>query len=285
MEKTETLDQAQAATSHRSFLQAASQPRMLVLLVVFLVIAMGCAGLGRWQLDRAFERAQLANEQQRREVESGGPTSIGEVLAPQQKFPGELIGRTITVAGIFEPERFYVMNRAVDEELGYVVVSGLRVSDDGLDGHSWADLSGAPVLPVVLGWAATLDEAEQVQIPDGQVALRAYLQGPEASGPPPDDASRISSISSAQLINYWGGPIYSAYAVLAESDPAVSSALTLLPRPQIDGGGPGMNLRNLFYAVEWWVFGGFAVALWIRMVRDNAKNRVDPFAMAGIDSD
>ena len=27
-------------------------------------------------------------------------------------------------------------------------------------------------------------------------------------------------------------------------------------------------MRNLLYALEWWVFGGFAVFIWWRYVRD-----------------
>ena len=42
-----------------------------------------------------------------------------------------------------------------------------------------------------------------------------------------------------------------------------------LPRPTIEG-GTGLNLQNLFYALQWWVFGGFAVLLWVRLVRDEA---------------
>nr|BFF18892.1 hypothetical protein GCM10025730_24130 [Promicromonospora thailandica] len=43
--------------------------------------------------------------------------------------------------------------------------------------------------------------------------------------------------------------------------------MVALPRPTIDG-GTGANLQNIFYALQWWVFGGFAVLLWVRLVRD-----------------
>jgi hypothetical protein len=35
------------------------------------------------------------------------------------------------------------------------------------------------------------------------------------------------------------------------------------------------KLRNILYAIEWWVFGGFAVFLWWRWVRDELDRARD----------
>src|SRR5699024_9991683 len=50
-----------------------------------------------------------------------------------------------------------------------------------------------------------------------------------------------------------------------ENLPALEPAAT----PVLDGGG--LNLRNLAYAGEWFIFGGFAVAIWWRMIRDESR--------------
>jgi DNA-binding transcriptional regulator of glucitol operon len=34
---------------------------------------------------------------------------------------------------------------------------------------------------------------------------------------------------------------------------------------------PTGSLQNLLYAIEWWVFGGLAVAGWVHLVRDEIK--------------
>ena len=34
--------------------------------------------------------------------------------------------------------------------------------------------------------------------------------------------------------------------------------------------------RNLFYAVEWWVFGGFALFVWVRYLLDERSPDQDP---------
>ncbi|WP_448631831.1 hypothetical protein [Cellulomonas soli] len=42
----------------------------------------------------------------------------------------------------------------------------------------------------------------------------------------------------------------------------------MLDPPAGDAGG--LNIQNLAYAAQWWIFGAFAVGLWLRLVRDEA---------------
>ena len=46
-------------------------------------------------------------------------------------------------------------------------------------------------------------------------------------------------------------------------------ALTAVPPAPVDEGG-GLGLRNAAYALQWWLFGAFALLLWWRMVRQDA---------------
>ncbi|MBL0884692.1 SURF1 family protein [Myceligenerans sp. I2] len=250
---------------------------MIALLLVFLLAAGGCGWLGKWQLDRAFERAELAAAQEAREQADAAPARIGEVLQPQAAFPGELVGRQVEVTGEFEPgEQVLVAGRVGDSgEVGYLVLAPLRVSDDGTGGDSWAGLSGAPVLAVVRGWVAEPSAADDP--PSGSVTVTGWLQVGEATSEAAaveEAAARtggdghwpvVHGIALGSLVQDWGGPIYSAYVV--DSDTGTGGALEQLPRPVIEG-GTGVNLQNAFYALQWWVFGGFAVALWVRLVRD-----------------
>jgi cytochrome oxidase assembly protein ShyY1 len=260
-------------------LSVARQPRMIGLLLLFLLAAAVCARLGVWQLDRAHERGDLADRQAAAGARSQGPESLGALLAPQSTFPGDLVGRQAWVEGEYVPStQMLVEGRAHDGEPGFLVLTALRVSDDGTGGASWAELSGPPVLPVVRGWVpATADgsepdvDAEVLAEPAGPVRLSGYLQASEALGQGSDVPGRTDSISSASLANVWGGPIYSGYVVVSSSDPAQPAGIELLDRPSIEG-GDGLNLQNLFYALQWWIFGGFAVLLWLRLVRDETRD-------------
>jgi len=257
---------ARATTSgsgRRTFWEMARQPRLLGILVLLLLAAAVCGRLGVWQLDRAYERAALAAQQEAAEAVSAGPEGLGEMLAPQESFPGELVGRQAWVTGTYEAAgQRLVAGRALDGRTGYLVLTPLRVSDDGTGGDSWAGLSGAPVVAVVRGWVPSA--TTPVDVPSGQARLTGWLQAGEAtSGAVSLPAGQVDRIALGALVQEWGGPIYSGYLV---ASPA-SDGLEQLPRPVIDGGS-GVNLQNAFYALQWWVFGGFAVLLWVRLVRD-----------------
>ncbi|MEG3615854.1 SURF1 family protein [Isoptericola haloaureus] len=268
-----------ALPARRSFWAVARQPRMLVVLLLLLLAAAVCGRLGVWQIDRAYERASLAAEQEAAEQAAAGPASLGELLPPQSALPGELVGREAWVSGTYEPDgQMLVTGRSLDGVEGYLVLTPLRVSDDGTAGESWADLSGPPVLPVVRGWVDSPDPgAEALEVPAGEVRVTGWLQASESTartGEVPANADGpplTQDIASSALANTWDGPIYAAYAVLTSSDPAQPSAASggpaPLPRPVLDG-GTDVDLQNFFYALQWWVFGLFAVALWVRLVRD-----------------
>ncbi|MGH3586058.1 MAG: SURF1 family protein [Pseudonocardia sp.] len=268
--------------ARRSFWAVAVQPRMLGILLLFLLAAAACARLGVWQLDRAYERAELAAQQEAAEAVAHGPEALGDLLPPQTSFPGELVGQETWVTGTYETEgQMLVAGRSLEGRTGYLVLTPLRVTDDGSGGESWASLSGPPVIPVVRGWVDSPDPgAAALDVPDGEVRVTGWLQAAESvqeGGEPlpenPDGPPLVDSISTGALVNSWGGPIYSGYVVLTSSEPAQAPAAdggpAPLPRPILEG-GDGVNLQNLFYALQWWVFGLFAVLLWVRLVRDEA---------------
>ncbi|WP_334169169.1 SURF1 family protein [Timonella senegalensis] len=264
-------------------LRASVQPKNLALLVLFLAAAAVCARLGVWQLERAYEHANLAREHEVAEAEAAAPQMLGEVLKPQVTFGGNLVGKRVQVQGEFEGENTVLIpGRAVNDTSGYLVVQSLRVTEDGTGGASWENLSGSPRLPVVRGWvpegavdasgALNNTYALATAEPQGEVSIEGWLQASESTIPDDLPAGQSSSISSAHLANLWGGPIYSGYLVANEMDPQQSTDLTYLPRPTIEGGN-GANLQNFFYALQWWLFGFFAVAIWLRTVVDDARKQ------------
>ena len=240
---------------------------MLVLLVVLLAAAAVCARLGAWQLDRAQARGAQAEQASVASREGAPAVPLDDVLAPQTSFDGDLLGRTVAVTGTYEPDgQLVVPDRSLDGRTGSIVLTPLRVAGGVGDGA---------VLPVARGWVASADDAGAP--PAGEVRLVGYLQAAEGSGALDPGAGTAESISTAQLVNLWGGPIYSGYLVLAESSPAQDAAVEALGPPQ-PRGGSGYDVRNLGYALQWWIFGLFAVGLWLRLVRDEAAGEPEPGA-------
>ncbi len=266
----------QRAAEPTTMLRAALRPRMLGLLVLLLAAAAVCGLLGAWQLGRAELRGEASREERAASLAAAAPVPLASVLAPQTSFRGDFVGRKVAVRGTYESSgQVVVPDRVHDGAAGFLVLTPLRVSSAGGAGEA----AGA-VLPVVRGWVATAADASPP--PEGPVDVVGFLQASEQSGPAIAEG-RSAAISSAQLVGAWGGPIYTGYLVLSSSTPPQDAALALLAPPTMPGGS-GMNLQNLAYAAQWWIFGGFAVLLWLRMVRDEARGgRSSAPARAGED--
>ncbi|MBF0689516.1 MAG: SURF1 family protein [Cellulomonas sp.] len=245
-----------------SLWRAALRPRMLGLLLVFLAAAAVCGRLGAWQLERADVRGAAAAEREAERVVSADPEPLAELLAPGETFVGDLVARKAVVTGTYDDDAtLLVTGRGHDGQTdGYLVLTPLRVPTS----------DGTAVLPVVRGWSSTADVAAA---PAGDVEVVGWLQVGEEAGRPISDG-RTDAISAAQLLAAWGGPVYTGYLVVQTSDPGdPASADGLEPLGPPTRAGSGLNIQNLAYAAQWWIFGLFAVGLWWRLVRDEAAGR------------
>lgn len=250
------------------WVRAATRPRLIGIFVLLIVGALVCIRLGAWQLDRSQIRGDQAREIELAERENAAPVPLEEVVAPQTSFTQAMVGKRVSVRGTYDVgEQFFVPGRALDGQVGYLLLTGLRVTQGPATGA---------ILPVVRGWVPEDGPAylEGVPAPDVEVDVMGYLSGSEAADARGSVDGQLDAVSSAQLVNIWGSPMYSGHLVLAEQQPATSApfdlpAIRAMSAPVIEGGG--VNLQNLAYAAEWWIFGGFALVLWWRMVRDEVQ--------------
>ena len=247
------------ALARADYLRAARTPRMLLILALLLVVAAVCARLGMWQLDRAQLRGDAAAAVRAAELASRPPEQLEAVLSPRTPFTGDLVGVPVVVTGTFGTDELLVPGRVLGDDVGFLVLTPLTTDDDA-------------VLAVVRGWVA--DAASPA--PAGPVRVTGYLQAGEAAGDPVPEG-QIDAVSPAELVNRWGGPIYTGYLVVSAIEPA-QSGVALLPPPTAQG--TGASLTNLAYALQWWIFGALAVLLWVRMVRDAARDAVSPVDLA-----
>lgn len=253
----------------REWLRAATTPRLLGIFVLLLVGAVVCVRLGAWQIDRALNTAeqQAAIDQATRE--DATPVLLADVVEPQTSFNQGMVGTRVELAGRWEPElTYWVPDRELDGVDGYLLLTAFR-----------EDATGA-LMPVVRGWVADKDE-RYLQLPSGQTTVLGFLDGSDAAEQGPPSGDEIEGVSAAQLVNAWGAPIYSGQLILIAASPAAggpgaevtgAGSIQAMPPPALPIAG-GLNLRNLLYAVEWFVFGGFALFLWWRMVRDEARHQ------------
>ncbi len=235
--------------------RTARSPRMLGILLVLLVIAGVCARLGVWQLDRAQESARQAEAVQAARTADAVP--LGDVLAPQATFTGAADRRLVVAQGRFGEDEVLVPGREREGATGLLVVTPFVVDGTGA------------TLAVVRGWVAEAGDAAALPGPAGHATVTGVLQVGE---PAHDDvdlpADQVAAVSPAALVNRWGGPIYTGYLLLTDVDPPQGDLLAA-PLPEPPAGA--WDLQNLAYAAQWGIFGGFAIALGVRLVRDEAR--------------
>lgn len=244
---------------------------MVALFVVLALAAYGCIQLGVWQLDRAAIRGAQAA----REIEAGrlaaAPAPLAEALVVGQDFRTDQQLRKVTVTGEYR-EQVLVPDRAVDGSAATLVVTALWITG-GPD-------TGAMV-PVLRGWVAPSDvttadgvarpataaAGDLLAVPSGRVTAVGHLTDSEKAivGDFPD--GMVGAVSTGELANLWGGPTFTGFVVLTDSEP--DSLLPTVPPPSYEQ-QKGINLQNLAYAGEWFIFGGFALLLWWRFVREDA---------------
>lgn len=250
-------------------LQMMLRPRWVLALLAALGIAAGFALLGQWQLERAVEQAVVVE----RPTEEVRP--FADVAQPDVPTEQAATGQRVEVAGDFVPgDTVVVEGRLNDGETGYWVVAHLEVTDAAAGG-----------LPVALGWAPDADAARDAadrfdESLAGSGAQPVTLVGrflpSEAPVVPDDDAGphTMQTVAVAHLINVWAEyddrPVYFGYVTAAE--PTAGLETIVSPPPEVEA---ELNWLNVFYAVEWVVFAGFAIFLWYRLVRDAVERERD----------
>lgn len=230
--------------------------RIGVAAVAALAVAV-CAALGWWQWTRAQDKAVVVAPE---------PTvPIADVLAPASP-AGVAIGRQVTITGTWADEdAVLVSGRSVDGEDAVLLVRALTVDAD-------ATGTGEPAtLAVIVGWRP----ADSPMAPDdgpAHVSIDGYLRAPEEATPASGSEAQAipgtvwsDTISPSELAQTWPAPLYSA--VFASFDGTESWEALPPPPPE-----QHLNLRSLLYALEWWVFGGFAVFIAVRWIRDNSRS-------------
>jgi cytochrome oxidase assembly protein ShyY1 len=244
------------STARRPSLLAEAGAAALALVLV------GIAGwLGYWQYD-AWGARRTAEARDLTQLE---PEPLADVMGSDDPFPGQDVGRPVTVAGEWLDGGFWVADREHDGREGYWAVSPMAVS--GQD---------AAVL-VVRGWSA--QPAEQLLPASGTAEVVGWLQPPEGSTAVDDDASDdvFPEIRVADAVQRVDADLFSAY-VVADHD-RISAATAGLESADLDAlpqVGRFTALRNLLYAFEWWVFGAFAAFIWWRWRRDARAGEDDP---------
>ncbi|RFA19503.1 hypothetical protein B7R25_12255 [Subtercola boreus] len=244
------------------------RPKWIWALVLALVIAAVFAALGQWQLSRAVT-SNGPNQNATTEVAK----SLPDIAAPGVAVSESQDGQMVTVVGaLVSPDFTIVANRLNAGTLGYWVVGRFDVTAS-------ASAASPASVAVALGWSADRSQAETAArqlnqtptFPSEELTGR-YVgsDGPEIKDSQDKAAADrvMSTMAIPALINTWVDfpdttAVYGGY-IVASAPPAGLAAIDS-PVPQRT---TELNWLNIFYAVEWVIFAGFAIFFWYRLVRD-----------------
>ncbi|MFE9449027.1 SURF1 family protein [Streptomyces sp. NPDC006739] len=227
---------------------------------VFVLLAIPfCLFMGSWQLSR-FE----ARVQEHRNATAQAASDRSEAarpLASMLPVDQATSGRRVSASGRYG-KQLLVPGRRLDDKPGFYVLTLLR-TDSG------------KALPVVRGWLpGTADPAKAPAPPSGEVTVTGALQASETPG---DNgvsaqgglpAGQTAAISSASLVNLVPYRLYDAWVTLDRADPGMKA----VPASAPDNTGLDLKaFQNLGYTGEWFVFAGFVVFMWFRLLRREAE--------------
>ncbi|MBU4465358.1 MAG: SURF1 family protein [Actinobacteria bacterium] len=246
------------------------RPRWLAMLALCLVVAGVFAWLGQWQLGRAIDTTPVdpgATEQVQ---------PIDDIVKPGAYLNDPLVGQQASVSGSWIPGDFIVISsRFNDGAKGYWVTGQLRVAHTSTPTSlavavGWtADRAQADAAASALSDAAAADPTVVVDL-TGRLISDEGPKLPDKSGDPLEQ----TRMSPAALLSRWHDTaeldVYRPFMTAAQPLGGLETIASPAPSQ-----GSGVNWLNLFYAVEWAVFAGFAFYLWYRLGKDAWEREVE----------
>ena len=232
--------------------RVARRPKWIAALFLALGVASIFGLLGQWQLDRSIEQGTIIE----RNTETVVP--LESLATPQSVITSEASGRMVSVECRFvEGDDVVLDNRRTLQGVGQWLVR-----------HCMTEQGNS--LAVAVGFAPSGVSANTLPATTGGIVGR-YVP---TESPQQSDfvAGEISAVAVPELLNLWAdpGPVYGGYLVLSEAPEGLSTIGTEAPPTESQ-----LNWLNLFYALQWVIFGLFALYLWWRLVRDEWEREAE----------
>ncbi|MFE6481569.1 SURF1 family protein [Streptomyces sp. NPDC057757] len=223
---------------------------------VFMLLAIPfCVFMGSWQLGRFEDRVQTSRDAD--EQVEAARTEAARPLTELLPVDKSTSGNQAIATGRYA-DQLLVPDRDLDDRQGFYVLTMLKTAD-------------GRALPVVRGWLpGEADPAKAPAPPTGEVTVTGALQASESPGSNGVSAvgglpqGQTGAISAASLVNLVPYKLYDAWITLARAD----SGMTAVPATAPSDTGLDLKaFQNLGYTGEWFVFAGFVLFMWFRLLR------------------
>lgn len=212
--------------------------RILVATLLALVALVSTAALGVWQYTRAY-RADVEAQ-----ILKASQISLNEVSKLGKYVPENYYGQKVVAEGRLQCEADF-KNTIAAQEIDWHVAA-IKLSDDSL--------------------IAVASVADLCELQSGNTKWIGRIQPAQDFSQLPVDyqpSEVVSAINTDDLVLRWKSNVRDGYLLITQNIP---ERLVVLPPV-------GIDIRNLFYAWQWWIFAAFAVFLYGRFVRDELREK------------
>ncbi|MFL6163200.1 MAG: SURF1 family protein [Jatrophihabitantaceae bacterium] len=246
------------------------QPRYLGLCALMVLLAIGCAAAGTWQIFR-FEQKHTANHHLRSDARDK-PTPIADALGPadQPRSNGQAQKfRIITATGTYLNSRQTLLRgqSLTGGDIGYLVITPLR-TDQGIlliaRGFIPQDNAADTSPPVPAAPQNTVEVTGRLQPADTGQDKFGRLPG-----------SQVDTVNAAAQAARIKAPVWNAYAELLPGQPG-GSGLQTLPAPDLSNpAGGAEEPQHLAYVLQWYLFALLALAAPVILARAELRHDDD----------
>lgn len=252
--------------SQLTFFSVARRPKYIAGLLFAFAVAAVFALLGQWQLDRTFKTVEPPAQNEQVFV-------LNDVATPGAPLTAEAANFLVSANIMLDQANVYIVSNRLQQSDGQIVSGYWLIANAGA---LLADNDTTGSLTVAVGFSESLETIEEARTQlKASILPQAFLESTgrylQTEAPVDSlDASRpylFGSLSLAQLVNLYSSEQVKSFAgfLALDAEPGMGLEKIYLPPQEV---GTTVNWLTLFYAVEWVLFGGFAVFLWWRLVQD-----------------
>ncbi|MGN6242730.1 MAG: SURF1 family protein [Motilibacteraceae bacterium] len=250
------------------------RPRWLATYAALAVVVVAFVLLGRWQLGtwegKNRDAAKAAAEQKAAQP----PVPLEQALRPGQLLDGRRVGTALEVTGRWDgAHQLLVPDRPLGGRDGLWVLTPLLTP-------------AGDAVPVVRGWVPSAKDPA-TRVPDGTVRVVGVLEPTEtdrsnvgvAGGDlPPGQIPSLDRSDLQVALPYDPLRVYDGFLALRSATSTTSAADPApIPLPVSELAsqkGTGTDgLRNLAYALQWWLFAGAAIWFVVQTARTEVRER------------
>jgi surfeit locus 1 family protein len=215
------------------------------IVVLGLLLAATMIGLGVWQLGVYHAQGQKQAQQRA----SAAPIALESVARPGEEV-GDGYGRQVRFTGRYDPGLQEFVSLGSGDR--YRVLTALRLPDGG-------------ILPVVRG---VVTGRQAPQPPTEEATGTGILMPSEGADNGQQPGGSPTNVVLPSLAQKWNGSLVNGFVTLNAAEARAQS----LEPATVELPTAGGRLRNGFYALQWWVFAGFAIWMSLRMARDFGRD-------------